>query len=520
MSRRPRDYQWHAGQTETGTPTEARSIQSFAAMPLNLSANPGDRAYVRELAGRRFGEIAAGWKWYERLGTVRAAVERSAKIAGYTKFVAQKLAPDGTVSDEIDVGGVAEAAQAFFAMNGGTRGLVERFFVLMKIPAESWLIQEEEDDGFFFLSSNELDVKDLDYEGRDDGRSDVIKWVTAPSASGRTDAFHKLISPENFLGRVWAPGRQYFDLVNSAMPSLTTEFEILWWLTLNMRARLQNRYATAGMQYVPSEISEIAVTGVDGVVRQEGVLNYLSRAYNTNIAEASRGEAVSVSKILLRGEGKHAENFRNLMDDTGMPETDMKLRAEMRDTILGSLDVSKAGSTENEEANHFTAWHNADEERRIAVQPDIEMMCWALTRLAYRPMLAKRGVKDVEQYRLWFDLSDAQVKANLSEDARQARDRGLIGPKATRSMQGIKETEKMTPVETIQWAGILTKNPRLILHGVPGADDLPWDEIMPKAQPGPKPGSDADPQEAGPGAGQPGSPDDNDTDTPRTQRPA
>ena len=109
--------------------------------------------------------------------------------------------------------------------------------------------------------------------------------------------------------------------------------------------------------------------------------------------------------------------------------------------------MSKAGSTENEEANHFTAWHNADEERRIAVQPDVEMMCWALTRLAFHAELERRGVKDVEQYRLWFDLTDAQVKANLSEDARQARDRGLVGPKGARQMQGIKETDKMTDPE-------------------------------------------------------------------------
>lgn len=516
MSRRPRDYHFDMNGARTiGDAT--RSTQSFSAMPLDLANSPADREYVRDLAGRRFGEISEGWTWYKRLGTVRAAVERSAKIAGYTKFVAQQLAPDGSVAQEIEDGRVAEAAQAFFAKNGGARGLVERFFVLMKIPAESWLIREEDGDGYFFLSSNELDVKDLDWDGRS---PDMIKWITAPSASGRSDSFHKEISPENFLGRVWSPGRDYFDLVNSAMPSLTTEFEVLWWLTLTMRARLQNRYASSGMQYVPSEINEIAVTSADGKTQQVGVLSYLAKAYNTNISQASRGEASQVSKILLRGEGKHAENFRNIYDDSGMPETDMALRSELRNTILDSLDISKAGATENQEANHFTAWANADAERRIAVQPDIEMMCWALTRLAFWDELRRRGITDVEQYRLWFDLTDAGVKVNQAEDARQARDRGLTSPKATRTMQGLKETDKMTDPEYIQWVGVLTKNPRLALWGIEGADDLPWDEIMPKSQPGPKPASDADPQEAGPGVGQPGSPDDNETDTPRADRPA
>ena len=184
VSRRPRDYHFDMGRSETGAPgvVEARSVQSFAAMPLNLSANPDDRAYVRELAGRRFGEISAGWKWYERLGTVRAAVERSAKIAGYTKFVAQRLAPDGTVETEIEDGRIAEAAQMFFARNGGTRGLVERFFVLMKIPAESWLVREEDDDGLLLLVVERTRRERSRLRRRDAG---MMKWVTAPSASGR-----------------------------------------------------------------------------------------------------------------------------------------------------------------------------------------------------------------------------------------------------------------------------------------------------------------------------------------------
>lgn len=517
MSKKPRDYHFDMSRAESIGEAD-RSVQSFAAMPLDLSGSRDDRRYVREIAGHRLGELAEGWTWYKRLGTVRSAVERSGRIAGYAKFIAQKLGADGTVTSVIEDGRVAVAAQRFFAKNGGARGLVERFFVLMKIPAEAWLIREEDGEGYYFLSSLELDVGDLDDEG---SNPNPVKWVTKPSGQGFAESpFHKPISPGNVLGRVWSPARDYFDLVNSAMPSLVTEFEVLWWLTLNMRARLQNRYVSAGMQYIPSEINEIAVTSADGKTVQVGILPYLAKAYNANIAEASRGQAGSVSRILLRGEGQHAKNFLNINDDAGIPETDMKLRAEMRDTILGSLDISKAGSTDNEEANHFTAWHNADEERRVAVQPDLEMMCWALTRLAFHEELRKDGVENPEQYRLWFDLTDAQVKANLSEDARQARDRGGISLDAMRNMSGIKGTDAMTSAEYIQWVGVLTKNARLALWGIEGADAIPAEVFLPPKQPGPPADSPADDGEAGPGAGQPGSPDDNETDTPRSQRPA
>jgi hypothetical protein len=517
MSRRPRDYVWDASRAESIGAAD-RSTQSFAAMPLDLANSRDDRRYVRELAGHRLGEIGDGWKWYKRLGTVRAAIERSAKIAGYAKPVAQRLAPDGTVESEIEDGRVAEAAQAFYAKSGGTRGLFERFFVLMKIPAESWLVREEDGDGYFFLSSAELDVRDLDDEGTN---SEMVKWITKPTGMGFTESqFHKEISPGNLLGRVWSPARDYFDMVNSAMPSLTTEMEVLWWLTLNMRARLQSRYAMNGMFFVPSSINEVSVTGTDGKVIQQNVLAYLNRAFHKNMAEAERGEATSAAALLLRGDGKDSEFLRHIRDDSSIPEGDMKARAELRDTILGSLDVSKAGATENEEANHFTAWHNADEERRIAVQPDLEMGFWALTRLAYWDELERREVENPQQYRLWFDLTDAQVKANLSEDARQARDRGGISVKELRAMSGIKETAKMNDPDYINWVGEKVQDPYLMLFGRPGVENIDWDKVKTTKPTGPAPDSPADDPQAGPGEGQPGSPDDQDTDTPRTDRPA
>jgi hypothetical protein len=500
---------------EGGVITGERSTQSFAARPLRLGDNREHRQYLRELAGRRFGEIAEGWTWYHRIGEVRYAIERSAKIAGYMMPIAQKMAPDGTVEEEVAKGAPAEAAAQFFSKGGGVRGLVERFFVLMKIPAESWLIREEDGDGFFFLSSNELDVKDLDDDGRNGGD---IRWVTAPSMSGRSDAFHKTISAGNVLGRVWAPGRDYYDLVNSPMPALSTECQVLDWLTLMMLSRLKNRYALNGITLVPTSMNTIAVTGTDGKVVNQGALGYLVKAAETNI-QTAYGEAGSASSIFMQADAKDADAFKHVMMDSGILEVDIKLRAELIDRILDGLDVQKAGTQDNKDSNHMQAWANADEERRIAVQPDLEMMCWAWTRLAYWDLLEAEGVANPELYRLWFDLSAAAIKSNLQEDARQASDRGIIGPMTTRKLSGFKETDKPTDDEYINWVGMKVQDPYLMLFNRPGTEGIDWDKVKPDKS-GPAADSPADTPQAGPGEGQPGSPDDNETDTPRSQRPA
>jgi hypothetical protein len=452
--------------------------------------------------------------WYKRIGEVRYAIERSAKIAGYTQFVAQKMAPDGTVLEEVAKGAPAEAAAMIYSKGGGVRGLMERFFVLMKVPAESWLIREEDGDGFFFLSSNELDVKDLDDDGRNGGD---IKWVTAPSMSGRSDAFHKTITAGNVLGRVWAPGRDYYDLVNSPMPALSTECQVLDWLTLMMLSRLKNRYALNGITTVPTSMNTIAVTGTDGKVVNQGALGYLAKTAEQNIVTAY-GEGATAASIFMQIEAKDVDGLRHVMMDSGILEVDIKLRAELIDRILDGLDVQKAGTQDNKDSNHMQAWANADEERRIAVQPDVEMGCWALTRLAYWDLLEEMRVPDPESYRLWGDLSAAAIKSNLQEDARQAGDRGWIGGPTARKLSGFKETDAPSDEEYINWVGMKVQDPYLMLYKRPGTEGIDWEKVKP-TKTGPAADSPADDPQAGPGEGQPGSPDDNETDTPRSQRP-
>jgi hypothetical protein len=131
-----------------------------------------------------------------------------------------------------------------------------------------------------------------------------------------------------------------------------------------------------------------------------------------------------------------------------------------------------------------------------------------------------RDPDDLWKYSVWYELSDSTVRANQQEDARQLRDRGLISNEASRRLSGIKEADAISGDEYVRWVGQQTKNPMLMLYGLPEFDQIDWAQVnaMP-GTPGFAPGSTADPSEAGPGEGDPGSPDDRETDVPRTQRP-
>jgi hypothetical protein len=113
------------------------------------------------------------------------------------------------------------------------------------------------------------------------------------------------------------------------------------------------------------------------------------------------------------------------------------------------------------------------------------------------------------------------MRSNMQEDARQAFDRILIGDPGARRMSGIPESDAPSPEERVRAVGRQVKNPLLMLYGTPEYNTIDWDKVAKFGKStGPAPDSPADDPESGPGQGDPGSPDDQDRDTPRTERPA
>jgi hypothetical protein len=148
---------------------------------------------------------------------------------------------------------------------------------------------------------------------------------------------------------------------------------------------------------------------------------------------------------------------------------------------------------------------------------------WALTRLVLHRQMVEDGVapEQILKFAIRHNLSRSAIRANQQEDARQARDRGLITAKGTMELSGIDNTMHLDPnsEEYIRWVGLQTKNPMLMAYGTKGYEDVDWDTVAKfPAKAGPGSDSPADDSQAGPGKSS-GSPDDNETDTPRSKRP-
>lgn len=501
---------------------------ALAHREINIQ-NELDRGYLESIVSVS-GDAKDAWLNYRRIGEVRYAISRSARIAGYARLCAVQVDSAGNIIKTKDKGVEAEVVDSIYGRWGGIRGLVERYYSLMKVPGQAFLVRVRERDmvdGYWFLSSSELPTEG-DWERAAAGNQ-ARKWRMRqqPGVGGRWDVFERDIAPPDFIGRIWMTDHEYTEDVNSPMQSMKGICQQLHDLTESISGRLKQRFAMAGILLIPSEINDAAISGEQpnaGKYHTDRVLNYLIHVMTTNVINHAQG--ISQIPILLKGPSAVLDKVKHLIMEATIAETDLKLRAELIDRILTTLDQQKQAVKGGEDTNHWGMWAVSDEERRITVQPDLDAMCHALTRMVLWPELKERNRTRgaITSWRVWYDLSQASVRSNIAEDARQAWDRGLVNAAFLRAATGAGDTDAMfsltDPGEYIRWVGLKTANPILMCYGIDGIEaELEQAALWGNTAPGPNPDSPADDSPVGPGVGDPGSPNDRDSDAPRTQEP-
>lgn len=484
---------------------ESGEVTAVSTVNLNVE---DDREQMRELVRKSRSNARLSWKWYEAIGEVHKAISRSARIAGYARLRAVTINPDG--SDGADAPPeIQDIVRSIYSPYGGVRGLIDRYFTLMKVPGESWLVRCRNDDGtpdgYHLLSADEIDEASLeDWNPEQPGD---VRWITLPAGAGvvgseRNDLVID-VPAEDVLGRVFLPGRRWVNLPDSPLKALRTECDVLYSLTLSMKARIRQRFVMAGILGFPSEINEVIVAGRKGTTQD--ILNYVVQAMTTNVQNWE--DATTYFPILVRGHGDALQQITTVTFDNEVFEQDIKFRSELIDRILFGLDIHTDATKGSKDTNHWGAWAQSDEEVRVAIQPDLDNFCWAMTRLVLHPEMERLGFPTAS-IRMAWDMSESAARTNRQEDTRQAHDLGLASGDAVMRVSGLNlDEDRMTIREYVRWVGRMTKNPYFMLFDGETLDEIDWDEAKKwGGTAGPAPDSPSEDSSVGPGVGDPGSP--------------
>lgn len=502
----------HRDQNVSATPRS-----SLAAVELNLRSKE-DQSYLADalMSSRR--SAFRAWQHYKRLGVVRYPLNRAARIAGATTLHAAMLNEDGVVEGPIKRGDANEACidivKGIYSRMGGVRGLIERYFLLQKVPADSHLIKVKVRggyDGYMFLSPGELrGPTGMEFDPT--ATLSELHWQTSPGVAGRP-ARSRPLARKDYLGRVWSPSPEYIDLADSPLYTLDADCDLLWRLLTILRGQYRNRAMISAMLFFPDSLNRLA-SGQHVAHRSEDLVATMNEVFSENVELAEQGDSADIMPILLSGQADAGKQIAEIVLGQETKDTDLKLRAELIDNILFSLDINTR-ATKGDSQNHFSAWSDSADELRLAVIPDVQAMCWAFTRLILHRELVDMGWEPerIRRCVVAYDLSEASVRINKQEDARQLNDRGGLSLRTSRRVGGFTEDDAPTDDEYIRQYGFISKNPYLALWGIDLPEDFDWDKAMPKGVGRPQDSQGDDP-ESQPGEGDPGSPDDSDADKP------
>ena len=508
------------------TRSRAESEELVASARIDIRT-PEDMQYLKAVRSISASNGRKPWKWYKDIGEVHYAVSRGARIAGYALIQARTLNADGTLGKVVTGGLPAKVAQTIQSPYGGRRALVERYITLMKVPGDAYLIRCRDDNGdvvgYDFISADEIDLASLDTITTDTviQSGQAIKRITLPKTSGQEQMVVD-IEPRDFLGRVWRPAMQYVDQSDSPMRASETNCELLDLLTRGLKAKMLNRLVSNGIVYIPSEINDIRTGGPKASPDKISDNKVIDRLLNAGLYMMQNfDDPAAALPAFVTGPAQYADAIKHIVMDREIWATDMALRAELIDRILMGLDVQPQDVKGMGDANHWSAWAVSDDERRVNIQPDMETLCWALTNLILHAEMEAAGMPPgkIAKTVLAYDLTKANVKTNLAEDARQASDRIQISPAAARRTTGFDESDAPSEVEWVRELGRQMKDPYLATFKMDIATEIDFDKVVSAKKDGPDPASTADNPKVGPGTDS-GSPDSNDSDTPRRLRPA
>ncbi|MEW1679159.1 Hint domain-containing protein [Streptomyces noursei] len=94
-----------------------------------------------------------------------------------------------------------------------------------------------------------------------------------------------------------------------------------------------------------------------------------------------------------------------------------------------------------------SVWALEESSIKIHIEPLLALICDALTYQYLRPSLEALQVPDVENYALWYDVSDLVQQANRPQQALQAYQQGALSERALRQVLGFGEDDAPTKEE-------------------------------------------------------------------------
>ncbi|URC17630.1 portal protein [Gordonia phage Tardus] len=234
----------------------------------------------------------------------------------------------------------------------------------------------------------------------------------------------KVDDDNEIISRSWVPSPELSALADAPVRALLPVLRELVQMTKYVGAQIDSRLASGGgLLIVDSRVS---------IHDAQGKLTSLAKQLQDYMLTAveDRGSAESIAPLVAQitlSEGQTLEQVAKLITFGEVLDPHMhERRQEAIKRIALGMDNDPAALEGAGSMNHWSAWSLDESEIKLGVSPILSTFCHTMTETVVRPLLRAAGVKNADEFSVWFDTTELKLRPDRSKDAQWAYSEGIM----------------------------------------------------------------------------------------------
>jgi hypothetical protein len=330
---------------------------------------------------------------------------------------------------------VADIMNQLFGGSTGQSQALAQLYRHLDVAGDSWV-----------LATDNPDIDGADWE--------VLATTEVTSAGGnrimvqQINGMPRPIDTENeLLIRIWQPHPKRRWEADSATRSMLPVLRELAALTAMVSATVKSRLASAGILWIPEEITLPPVrsatpndtTQVKSLSQgAAGWLDLITEAMTAPIRDPDSASAVVPMVSVVKGE--HIKNIFHMEFGKDLDAMIEPLRRACVERLAVGMNLPPAILLGLETANHWTAWTITEDFARAYLAPKLELIADAITHYYLRPALRMRG-RPPGLFAVNFDLDKLLPNQVTVDNAQKAYTAGTLKETAYMAVLGFSEAD-------------------------------------------------------------------------------
>ncbi len=388
--------------------------------------------------GRKNNWQAEAWELYRSVGELRYYVGWRANSCSRVRFVASEIDPDtgeptGSIAEDNSEGQrVVEIVRKIAGGRLGQAQLTRRAAESLTVPGEVWIaiLMRTEGNG---AHQNQV-AKWYAVTRREIEQGPRSNSVTIKLPDGTKHVFDQ--SKGDGMFRVWNPDAEDASQPDSPVQACLDSLREIVRTTRKIKNADNSRLLNNGLLFVPSEatlpdpqspVSADKPGDAPLPTPPRRVAASLQRMIVDVAETASKDEdsMAALVPIVAAAPGDHLAKINHLEFGKDLSDTALNTREKAIARLATGLDMSRERLLGLSTGNHWSAWAIDDQDVQVHIKPVMETICHAIYESVLRGMLVDDEI-DPDKYILWYDASALTSDPDLTDEAKDAFDKGTV----------------------------------------------------------------------------------------------